>query len=141
MMPFILKNISYEHEKEVRALIVAPLSQIPREGFDLPLNLNDFVDEIVVNPFCQTWFTKAVAGLTDRYDLKSKLGKSSLSPEVLAREYGGYGFRARRYAVLRCLETKGFLVRFHTQFHTFSADFVCLGVTYYVPLTRSPAIL
>jgi hypothetical protein len=82
MMPFMLKNISYEHEKEVRALIVAPLSQVPREGFDLPLNLNDFVDDIVVNPFCQTWFTKAVAGLADRYGLKSKLGKSSLSPEV-----------------------------------------------------------
>jgi hypothetical protein len=54
---------------------------------------------------------------------------------------GEYGFRVPRFAVLRSIETKGFLVRFHTKFHTFSADFVCLGVTYYVPLTRSPAIL
>src|SRR5262249_48264622 len=53
MMPFMLKNISYEHEKEVRALICAlPPDQMPAEGFNLPLNISEFVDAIVVNPFC-----------------------------------------------------------------------------------------
>jgi Protein of unknown function (DUF2971) len=83
MMPYMLKNISYEYEKEVRALIFTGKgSEMGSEGFNLPLNLNDFVDEVVVNPFCQTWFTDAVAGLASRYGLESKLRKSSLSPEV-----------------------------------------------------------
>jgi Protein of unknown function (DUF2971) len=83
MMPFMLKNISYEYEKEVRALIIAmPPREIPEEGFDLPLNLIDFVDGIVINPFCQTWFNKAVAGVAGHYRLGSKLRESSLSPDV-----------------------------------------------------------
>jgi hypothetical protein len=83
MMPFMLKNVSYEHEKEVRALVVAGLGrEIGREGFDLEVIINDFVDEIVVNPFCETWFSEAVAGLTDHYGLQSKLRQSSLSPDL-----------------------------------------------------------
>src|SRR5260370_2841820 len=39
--PFMLKNISYEHEKEVRALIIAEVgSQIAKEGLDSPVDLN-----------------------------------------------------------------------------------------------------
>ena len=83
LMPFMLKNISYEHEKEVRALIIAAMEEeIGSNGIDLPVNLNDFIDEIVDNPFCQTWFTEAVAGVADRYGLESKRRRSSLSPEV-----------------------------------------------------------
>jgi Protein of unknown function (DUF2971) len=87
MMPFMLKNVSYEHEKEVRALVIAGKgSEIGREGFDLSLNLDEFIDEIVVNPFCQTWFTEAVTGLVDRYGLKNKLRQSALSPSVFYKE-------------------------------------------------------
>jgi len=56
--------------------------EIGSNGVDLPVNLNDFIDEIVDNPFCQTWFTEAVAGVADRYGLESKHRRSSLSPEV-----------------------------------------------------------
>ena len=82
LMPFMLKNISYEHEKEVRALIISAMEVIGSDGLDLQVNLNDFIDEIVDNPFCQTWFTEAVAGVADRYGLKSKHRRSSLSPDV-----------------------------------------------------------
>src|SRR5262249_26511413 len=82
LMPFMLKNISYEHEKEVRALIISGMEEIGSDGLDLPVSLNDFIDEIVDNPFCQPWFTEAVAGVADRYGLVSKHGRSSLSPDV-----------------------------------------------------------
>jgi hypothetical protein len=82
MMPFMLKNVSYEAEKEVRALVATPQDEIPREGFDLPLNVIEFVDEIVINPFCQPWFNKAVAGVARHYGLESKLRESTLSPSV-----------------------------------------------------------
>src|SRR5262249_7306680 len=82
LMPFMLKNISYEHEKEVRALVIAAMEKIGSDGLDLQVSLNDFIDEIVDNPFCQTWFTEAVAGVADRYGLESKRRRSSLSPDV-----------------------------------------------------------
>jgi hypothetical protein len=83
MMPFMLKNISYKNEDEVWAVIIAlPGAQIPKDGVDLPLKLVDFVDEIVINPFCQTWFNKAVAGVARHHALESRLRESSLSPNV-----------------------------------------------------------
>jgi hypothetical protein len=83
LMPFMLKNVSYKYENEARAVIIAmPPHEIPREGFDLPLNVIGFVEEIVINPFCQTWFNKAVAGVARHYGLESKLRESSLSPDV-----------------------------------------------------------
>jgi hypothetical protein len=48
----------------------------------VPLNVIDFVDEIVINPFCQTWFNKAVAGIAKHYGSESRLRESSLSPDV-----------------------------------------------------------
>jgi hypothetical protein len=82
LMPYMLKNISYEHEKEVRALIATRQHEFPREGFDLPLNVIDFFDEIVINPFCQPWFNKAVDGVVRHYGLENKLRETSLSPHV-----------------------------------------------------------
>jgi hypothetical protein len=102
MMPYMLKNVSYEYEKEVRALIFTGRgSEMGSEGFELPLNLKDFVDEIVVNPFCQAWFTDAVAGLASRYDLESKLRPSALSPSVF--------YKAQLYKDMqvRTKDTKG----------------------------------
>jgi hypothetical protein len=80
LIPFMLKNISYEHEKEVRALVISAMEGI--ESVDLQVSLNEFIDEIVDNPFCQPWFTEAVAGVPDRYGLASKHRRSSLSPDV-----------------------------------------------------------
>ena len=76
-------DISYEYEKEVRALICTlPPDGISEEGFDLPLNVIEFVSEIVVNLFFQAWFEEAVAEVSDRYSLGSQVRKSALSPDL-----------------------------------------------------------
>jgi hypothetical protein len=78
--PFMLKNVSYEHEKEVRALLLARVgNEIPQEGIDLPIGLNSFIDQIITNPFCERWFTEAVAGFVAKHNLESKLRPSALS--------------------------------------------------------------
>jgi hypothetical protein len=83
LRPFMLKNNSYEHEKEVRALVIAGAGpEIGKSGFDLRVSLNDFIEEVVVNPFCQTWFMEAVVGVANLYGLESKHHQSSLSREV-----------------------------------------------------------
>src|SRR5262249_22276071 len=82
LMPFMLKNISYEHEKEVRALVIASWQQIESDGLDLQVSLNDFIDEIVDNHLCERGFGGAVVGVADLYGLVSKHRRSSLSPDV-----------------------------------------------------------
>ena len=80
----MLKNLSYEHEKEVRALLIAQLgrAEVTADGCDLPIKLPDFIDEIVVNPFSQKRFFTAVLGVVDRHGLRDKVKPSALSPDV-----------------------------------------------------------
>jgi hypothetical protein len=78
--PFMCKNVSYEHEKEVRALIVAwPHNAIEQTGRDLEIDPQTFVDQIVINPFCKSWFVDAVKGIVEHYGLAGKLHTSTLS--------------------------------------------------------------
>jgi hypothetical protein len=81
LLPFMLKNISYEHEREVRALVNARFDQeIPAGGLDLPVQLTSFIDEIVTSPFAQPWFDKTVRGVGERYGLGDRIRSSLLSP-------------------------------------------------------------
>jgi hypothetical protein len=81
LMPFMLKNISYAHEHEVRALVNGNMGQeFPVSGFALPIELTSFVDEIIMTPFGQPWFEKTVQGVADRYGLGDRIKTSTLSP-------------------------------------------------------------
>ena len=78
--PFMCKNLSYEHEKEVRALIIAwPHSAIEQTGCALDIEPQSFIDKIVVNPFCKPWFVEAVRGIVEHYGFAGKLHTSALS--------------------------------------------------------------
>lgn len=76
--PFTMKHRSYEHEKEVRALITS-LQEIAKGGMDLPVSLSDFIDEIVISPFSDDWFGRVVTGLAE---LSSKLLRSKLARDL-----------------------------------------------------------
>jgi hypothetical protein len=78
--PFMLKSISYAHEREVRALISLLDQEIVAGGLDIPIQLTSFIDEIIINPFGQTWFDKTVRGVADRYGLGDRIRSSRLSP-------------------------------------------------------------
>lgn len=79
LIPFMLKNHSYEHEKEVRALIVSNNKfEISPSGIELPADLQ-FIDKVYANPFCEEWYLKALASLLTRYNLSDRLQQSSLS--------------------------------------------------------------
>jgi hypothetical protein len=84
LTPFMLKNLSYEHEKEVRGIIVAQhgAAAVAKSGLEIPIDLVGFVDDVVVNPFCDKWLVDAASGLCERYGIARKLRKSSLSPDV-----------------------------------------------------------
>ena len=80
LVPFMLKNISYAHEREVRALVNGRFDQeMPPSGLDFPIHLTDFIDGIVTNPFCQPWFDKTIRGVVERYGLGDRIRSSTLS--------------------------------------------------------------
>ena len=83
LKPFMCKNVSYEHEKEVRALIVAwPHMAVEQGGCALDTDPQAFIDQIVINPFCKPWFIDAVKGIVEHYGLTGKLLTSALSPSA-----------------------------------------------------------
>lgn len=84
LVPFMLKNVSYEHEKEVRALLIAKQdhAEILDEGCYIEVKNEYFIDEIVVSPFSQRWFSRAVADAAYKYNLNQKIKQSTLSPDV-----------------------------------------------------------
>lgn len=81
LMPFMLKNVSYAHEREVRALINGNMTQdLPVGGLDLSIDISNFIDEIFITPFGQPWFDKTVQGVADRYGVGDRIKTSTVSP-------------------------------------------------------------
>jgi hypothetical protein len=76
----MVKNRSYEHEKEVRALIIGPPLDGDIPPIDIPINLGDFVESIIVNPLAPSWLSPTVRELAARYQLAAQVLPSSLSP-------------------------------------------------------------
>lgn len=69
MLPFMLKHISYAHENEVRALVIAPMA--PNGGFEIEpdgcgsasFTLAALVEEVVTSPLGEPWFEETVIEL------------------------------------------------------------------------------
>ena len=71
-VPFMMKNISYQHESEVRALVVSPVThEIEPDGCGVGIDLPDFVEEVVVNPLAEPWFEQLVLSTVRVHNLNS----------------------------------------------------------------------
>lgn len=83
LVPFMIKNLSYEHEHETRALLLAQPDkfEIRENGCDLPITPSDFIDRIFTSPLSEEWFHAAVLDLAERQGLGGKVERSALSPD------------------------------------------------------------
>ncbi len=88
--PFTHKRKSFEHEKEVRAVI----QELPRNengieidkgnslsGIIVPIALNDLITSIHVAPTAPTWIVELVAEVSIKYELSAVVKKSDLYSE------------------------------------------------------------
>lgn len=87
--PLLHKRISFEHEKEVRALFQSVTNDgraIPN-GIYCEVDLERLANEIVVAPFAPEWFVELVRSLAERYGIGNRVRASSLSgvPEFKVR--------------------------------------------------------
>jgi len=88
LFPYFHKRLSFEHEKELRAVIQAfsydkkgdiDWSKSPyRSGLNVPIDLNILIDRIVLAPLCPSWQKEVIKSVLDRYGLKKSVVRSLL---------------------------------------------------------------
>jgi len=86
--PFLHKRISYEHEHELRALIMMPIpskdgkldfsSEPSFEGKNVPVNLDVLIDNIFVCPFAPSWFLDLVKNVLIKFNIGKEVKQSQL---------------------------------------------------------------
>lgn len=84
-MPLILwKRPSYEHEKEVRAIIFHNRPEeiyedVTPVGVYVPCDLETLIERVYIAPTAARWFSETVQGLLDKFGLKREVQQSNLT--------------------------------------------------------------
>jgi hypothetical protein len=78
-VPFWRKRKSFEHEKEVRAMIYDRESD--SKGKVLPCDLSLLIEEVFVSPSAPQWFVDVVNGVNHKYGLGVEVSPSELNEE------------------------------------------------------------
>lgn len=81
ILPLFHKRVSFEHEREIRAVILEPPPEGSPEGpvgLYAKVDLEKLIEEIVVAPLAEDWFAKLVHSVADRYQLADRVTKSTI---------------------------------------------------------------
>ena len=100
--PYMHKRMSFEHERELRAMIYIPsddpnrylsIAVKDREarvgepvgdvGRAVTVNLNALIERVYVAPTCPAWFTDLVLKIMNKYELNTPLIKSALDAKPM----------------------------------------------------------
>jgi hypothetical protein len=87
--PFLYKRISFEHERELRAIVnsrVAKLSKGTRQvdgGIEVDIPLNKLIERVFVSPEAEKWLQELVSGVIGRYGANLEVKKSALGAKPL----------------------------------------------------------
>ena len=87
--PLFYKRKSFEHEKEIRAIILSPkqyLSEIPIKelleklpnGVYVPVNLDTLIEKIYIAPSTQPWVKSLIFSIIEKYGLNKDISQSYL---------------------------------------------------------------
>ena len=89
MVPFLHKRKSFEHEREVRAIIRKPYranNQIIADGPDIcdvgiycGVDVHTLIKEVFVPPYAEDWFAELVQATAETYGLQAPVKRSALS--------------------------------------------------------------
>ena len=87
--PFIHKRRSFEHEREVRAIIRKPYLRNNEIIFDGPdicdvgiyidVDVDTVIQDVFVPPYADDWFTDLVQATAETYGLQATVKKSEIS--------------------------------------------------------------
>jgi hypothetical protein len=88
LWPFVHKRRSFEHEREVRAVIQEqsgtegdPLVAQPlgEHGIDIPIDIELLIEKILIAPTSPSWVADLVKSLVERYGLNGRVHQSELA--------------------------------------------------------------
>ena len=88
--PFLHKRQSFEHEKEIRAIVVdipikdekVDLNSIKYpHGIYVPIDLDILIEKIYVSPTSPDWFYTLVKSITKKYEIDKDVVKSNISDD------------------------------------------------------------
>lgn len=88
--PFLHKRRSFEHEREIRAIVwrlpvtdkgIDRSAKATDTGILVPVELSQLVDRVFVSPSSPEWFRALVVDVLKRYDLDVEVHQSSLDDE------------------------------------------------------------
>ena len=80
LLPLFHKRISFQHEREVRALYLQRDDRREESvGSYCEVDLDKLVREVVLAPFADDWFVDLVRSFADRHALKDRVRRSTLS--------------------------------------------------------------
>lgn len=77
---FWRKQKSFEHEREVRALLMKP--EHIELGLAIPCNVEKLIERVIVSPLAPKWFFELVDDVSTTYEFKLTIEKSSLIQDV-----------------------------------------------------------
>jgi len=96
-LPFLYKRKSFEHEKELRAIIMLisdeqieepkdkknkkPENDLASSGIYIPIDLDILIEKIYVSPTSEKWFKDLVESIVKKYKLKMVVKQSDLSKD------------------------------------------------------------
>lgn len=80
---FLHKRRSFEHEREVRALVRNlgrghPNPEMPLSGMDVAVDLDHLVEEVIIAPGTAQWFSDVVTDTISRFGFDWKVRRSDL---------------------------------------------------------------
>ncbi|MBL7168219.1 hypothetical protein ISS40_06055 [Candidatus Bathyarchaeota archaeon] len=91
--PFMHKRKSYEHEKELRALILKMHDEPERKywhmlephekGRYIPVNLDILIEKIYVSPTSPAWFHEITESIVSKYNINKAVKKSHLDDDPI----------------------------------------------------------
>lgn len=86
--PFLYKRMSFEHEKEVRAIVWRrdlvnmgkdDVERLFSHGMAVPCDLRVLIEDIYVSPTSQPWFRNLVASIAEKFDINVPVHQSKLN--------------------------------------------------------------
>jgi hypothetical protein len=79
VMPFAYKRKSFEHEKEVRAIIYNPGNDKRQyKGVFIPVDISQVIQQVFIAPYAEDWVVDLVKNLLKKYSVKVPVSKSRL---------------------------------------------------------------
>ena len=80
LTPFVYKRLSFEHEKELRAIVCKAFqTDTPKCGIKIRVDLKALIEAVFVSPDAKPWFKAILEDIVPRFGLEFPIHTSDLA--------------------------------------------------------------